>query len=236
MLLEFATQKRKRKTRNCSKGYPCGNSCINKQRKCKKKFSDQAATYAGWLKKNGGDRARVIRKLEDRLRLQRFESAALFDASGRQLLYKDGAAMEVRFTDAEGAMMKDGVLTHNHPDGWSHPQSNPRSRGNSFSSDDLSLAVKTDLAEIRAVSPGYRHSFVRPTKGWGDPDRIDSIIEEADKTVRQTFQQRIYSARNKFEQDLFLATAEAEHWHEVTKIVADKTGAKYTREEYREQK
>lgn len=160
----------------------------------------------------------------------------MFDASGQQLLYKDGAVSEVRFTDAEGAMMKDGVLTHNHPDGWSYPQSNPRSRGNSFSSDDLSLAVKADLAEIRAVSLGYRHSFARPVKGWGDPDKIDSIIEEAETTVRQTFQQYIYSAKNKFEQDLFLATAEALHWHEVTKIVADKIGAKYSREEYREQK
>lgn len=51
LTLQFAA-KRIRKTKNCQKGYGCGNSCINKGRKCKKKFSDQASTYAGWLKKN----------------------------------------------------------------------------------------------------------------------------------------------------------------------------------------
>lgn len=50
-IAEFAA-KRTRKTKNCQKGYGCGNACINKQRKCKKKFGDQASTYAGWLKKN----------------------------------------------------------------------------------------------------------------------------------------------------------------------------------------
>jgi hypothetical protein len=50
-IAEFAS-KRTRKTKNCQKGYGCGNACINKQRKCKKKFGDQASTYAGWLKKN----------------------------------------------------------------------------------------------------------------------------------------------------------------------------------------
>jgi hypothetical protein len=53
LTVKFAA-KRTRKTKNCQKGYGCGNSCINKQRKCKKKFGDQASTYAGWLKKNGG--------------------------------------------------------------------------------------------------------------------------------------------------------------------------------------
>lgn len=45
--------KRIKKARNCSKGYNCGNSCINKQRSCKKKFSDQASNYADWLKLQG---------------------------------------------------------------------------------------------------------------------------------------------------------------------------------------
>ena len=50
--IEFAAKRRKKKTRNCSKGYNCGNSCINKGLKCRRKFSNQASTYADWLKKN----------------------------------------------------------------------------------------------------------------------------------------------------------------------------------------
>lgn len=53
MILEFAVSKRIRKIRKCSKGYNCGNSCINKSLNCKKKFNDQASNYAGWLKKQG---------------------------------------------------------------------------------------------------------------------------------------------------------------------------------------
>ena len=50
--LDFAAKKkRKRNTKTCDKGYNCGNSCINRKHKCRAKFSDQASTYAGWLKK-----------------------------------------------------------------------------------------------------------------------------------------------------------------------------------------
>ena len=51
MILEFAAKRRVRKTKTCKKGYNCGNACIQKERKCRRKFSDQASTYAGWLKK-----------------------------------------------------------------------------------------------------------------------------------------------------------------------------------------
>lgn len=49
LTLNFASKSNK-KTKNCSKGYPCGSACINKGRNCKKKLSDQASNYADWLK------------------------------------------------------------------------------------------------------------------------------------------------------------------------------------------
>lgn len=38
------------KQRNCKKGFPCGKSCINKQRKCRNVLEGQAASFADWLK------------------------------------------------------------------------------------------------------------------------------------------------------------------------------------------
>lgn len=55
-VVDFAVKKRrKKKTRNCTKGYNCGNSCINKGLKCRRKFTDQASNYADWLKKQANN-------------------------------------------------------------------------------------------------------------------------------------------------------------------------------------
>lgn len=43
------------KQRNCKKGYPCGKTCINKKRNCKKKLEGQADNFANWLKIQAGD-------------------------------------------------------------------------------------------------------------------------------------------------------------------------------------
>ncbi len=43
--LDFAAKKK----RNCKNSYPCGNSCISKNKNCRKKLKGQAKTYAGWL-------------------------------------------------------------------------------------------------------------------------------------------------------------------------------------------
>ena len=71
---------RKKKTRTCKKGFNCGNSCINKRKKCKRKFSDQAATYAGWLKKNGSpERGKLYKAIEDSKGIQKKTKKALSD-------------------------------------------------------------------------------------------------------------------------------------------------------------
>lgn len=65
-----------------------------------------------------------------------------------------------------GDKMKDGVLTHNHPSGMV------------FSSEDIILAMKADLAEVRAVTPrGDIYSVKRPADGW--PRGLDHAVEIA---------------------------------------------------------
>lgn len=55
--VSFATKTRsksKAKSRKCKKGYPCGSTCISKNRNCKTALPGQAGTYAAWLKTQQG--------------------------------------------------------------------------------------------------------------------------------------------------------------------------------------
>lgn len=56
MILEFAV-----KTLRCNKGYPCGGSCISRQRSCKKSLQDKSADFADWLKQSA---LRTSRKID----------------------------------------------------------------------------------------------------------------------------------------------------------------------------
>ena len=82
--------------------------------------------------------------------------------------------------------MKNTVMTHNHPSGWDYPDNSVRRIGNSFSRDDLLLAVRYDLSEIRAVTPLYTFVMRRPEKGWGVPiDRFLEVYKEVDGLIRR---------------------------------------------------
>ena len=74
------------------------------------------------------------------------------------------------------------VMTHNHPRGHGYGKDDPRRAGNSFSIQDVSMAIAGGLAELRAVSVGYRHSMKFP-KGWIDREFNEflSYQSEADR-------------------------------------------------------
>ncbi|HEY9737714.1 MAG TPA: hypothetical protein V6D06_15575 [Trichocoleus sp.] len=179
---------------------------------------------------------RQVLALEDRIRKQKFESAGLYDSKGNQLFFKDGESSSVGFTRDEVRQMKNCVLTHNHPSGWKHEPPNPRHKGNSFSPEDLGLAAAANLAEIRAVSRGYRFSMRRPENGWPRWEEMDSAVEEEAATVRKRNTKRINAFLSKGDFEGYAAAiddAEASHWHEVATAVAKRIGAEYTREDYK---
>ena len=82
--------------------------------------------------------------MEDSIRNNSFESAAVFDSSGNLLLRKTGGDHEVRFSKSEAALMKDGVFTHNH--------TGTTDAVSVFSKADINLATKYGLKEMRAVT------------------------------------------------------------------------------------
>lgn len=112
--------------------------------------------------------SRKVIKIEEEIRMNKsFETAVLVNSDGDILIDKRGKSTSVEFTQNECLMMKNGILTHNHPLGWRYNENELGRIGNSFSKADLSMAIAHDLAEIRAVTPLYTFSMKRPDKGWG---------------------------------------------------------------------
>ena len=117
---------------------------------------------------------------------KKYETAVSFDKDGNIILNKPGGSRHVMFTPEECKRMKNTVMTHNHPSGWDYPDNSVRRIGNSFSRDDLLLAVRYDLSEIRAVTPLYTFVMRRPEKGWGVPiDRFLEVYKEVDGLIRR---------------------------------------------------
>ncbi len=62
--------------------------------------------------------------------------------------------------------MKNGILTHNHPFAMKFLDTDPRSFGHSFSEEDIRLACRAELSEIRAVTRKLRFSMKPSPAGW----------------------------------------------------------------------
>lgn len=95
-----------------------------------------------------------IKDTENEIRMNKdFETAVVFSRSGKVLINKRGEKYSVEFTHDEVEKIKDAIVTHNHPRGWSYPEKSLGRIGNSFSIEDINLAVKADAMEMRAVTP-----------------------------------------------------------------------------------
>lgn len=69
-----------------------------------------------------------------------YETAYIYDQKGNLLLQKIGGSHSVAFTENELKLMKDAVVTHNHP------------QNTTFSPDDIYMLKDWNLQELRAVT------------------------------------------------------------------------------------
>ena len=107
-------------------------------------------------------KVKAINGIENRIRKQNFESAALVDNDGNELFFKDGQRSQVGFTRIECAMMRDKTLTHNHP------------RCSMFSDADLKCMAYNGLYEIRATNrDGVTYSMKQASGGYSTSKAID---------------------------------------------------------------
>lgn len=78
----------------------------------------------------------------------------VFDAKGNQLLKLEGDYQTVSIPNIYTQHLKNATVTHNHP------------QGSSFSMQDVQMAVKYDLAELRVVTNVCVYSLQRKLSGW----------------------------------------------------------------------
>lgn len=69
------------------------------------------------------------------------ETGVLFNKDGNIVIDKRGGSRSVQFTKDECLLMNDGIFTHNHPGAWGYSENDIMRIGNSFSIQDIALAV-----------------------------------------------------------------------------------------------
>lgn len=162
---------------------------------------------------------------ERSIRMNRYESIIGIDDGGNILLKKRGGKTGVYVDISEGKKLKDAVITHNHPRALG--KSGILAIGNSFSGEDLHLAVYYNAREIRAVTPTYTFSMKRPKGGWGvSPDKVIKEQRRISNEVRTEYMKYV------LERKLSVTAAdraEVMHFHEVNKRLAKLFGWNYSK-------
>ncbi len=95
-----------------------------------------------------------------------FESAIIFDSHGNVLLKKTGEDHAVGFSEDELKLMKDAVVTHNHPSGVT------------FSPDDIYMAMEYDMQELRATTKDRGTYVLRRNENLHLMPSFDAFVKE----------------------------------------------------------
>ena len=122
-------------------------------------------------------RIKSIQKIENKIRNQNFESAAVVDSEGNQIFFKNGQASQVGFSRLECMQMANNTLTHNHP------------RCSMFSKEDLQCMANNNLYEIRATNrDGTTYSMKRSDNGYSAEKAQDFAKAYGKEYFRATMQ------------------------------------------------
>lgn len=167
---------------------------------------------------------RSILSYEHKQRQEENEAMAFYDDEGNLLYRKQGKRDHVSLRPDE-VPSDNLILTHNHPSALG--QKSYRSIGNSFTPDDMVMAVKFKAKEMRAVTPNYTFSFKRPQGGWNaKQSEVRRAYEDAMRRVREDGEYYYGRARmTDVADERYMAT----YWHKVNKIVAKKFGWNYSK-------
>lgn len=167
---------------------------------------------------------RAVLSYESRQRQEKNEAMAFYDDEGNQLAKVQGKSdhVSIRKDQVPGDNL---ILTHNHPAALG--QTSYRSIGNSFTPDDMVMAVKFKAKEMRAVTPNYTFSFKRPQGGWNAKQtEVRRAYERAMAKVRAEGEYYYGRARmTDVANERYMAT----YWHKVNKLVAKEFGWNYSK-------
>lgn len=171
------------------------------------------------------DLTKAVSDVESNIRQNKsYETGVLFNKDGNIVIDKRGRSRSVQFTKDECLLMNDGIFTHNHPGAWGYAENDIMRIGNSFSIQDIALAVGNNLAEMRAVTPNYTFSMKRPDVGWGiSVEELMKLYNDENRNLRLEFTRRINKGT------LTISQASATHFHILWKRLSKKLGFDYSK-------
>ena len=167
---------------------------------------------------------RSILSYEHTQRQQENEAMAFYDDDGNQLQRIQGKSDHVSIRKDQ-VPAENLIMTHNHPAALG--RTSYRSIGNSFTPDDMVMAVKFKAKEMRAVTPNYTFSFKRPQGGWNAKQiEVRRAYERAMAKVRADGEEYYWRAgQTAVANERYMAT----YWHKVNKLVAKEFGWNYSK-------
>ena len=140
-----------------------------------------------------------LRKYEQSIKNQKFESAGLYDSKGSLLFKKDGGKDQVKFEWYETHQMKGNYLTHNHPS------------DSSFSKADIQVLAGSGLSEIRAVTK-TRTFVMKSNKHYTDKKDFSTLKRDISKSERKVMSNLSNKYRNG---EITKKQYEEMGWHET---------------------
>ncbi|WP_202412764.1 hypothetical protein [Duganella lactea] len=149
--------------------------------------------------------------IEEKIRHDKLETAALIDTDGRVLAQAQGRPDQVSVPIEALASARGALFTHNHPG------------GTSFSVEDILNAADFGFSEIRVVTALQRFSMM-PGKAWPDPVEIEKAYNAVLGHAKLDAHNRVTAG------ELQAKFKGAETMHIVWERLAKQLGMKYTRE------
>lgn len=161
--------------------------------------------------------AKAIDKFSKEIQPLDHEKLALIDSNGKTARTINGVEDHIDIKAGDMYMCAGKIMVHNHPSSCS------------FSEEDISMACKTNLSEIRAVGKNGTVYSMRPPEGnstftvdFGN-DKIIPSVNKHDVLLTEKFTKEIRNNAITLEQ------ANQSHFHELWKAVAAETGLRYSK-------
>jgi hypothetical protein len=161
-----------------------------------------------------------IEDYEDTIKDLPREKFAVISSKDGSILYEspEGEVDRVPIPVRVKPLIKGNIFTHNHP--------RADSPGLSFSNTDIKVASYFEAKEMRAVSPGYRHSIKPPPNGWNARffNRVwNPAYEQNLANIVGDWQRKMSTG------EATINEANEQAPHQVAEKTAKETGAIYTR-------
>jgi hypothetical protein len=165
---------------------------------------------------------KAVESVESNIRLNSKESGHVFNMSGELIYSNTGNHNSVAVIESRPGLFKDTIFTHNHPSGASYAGTKDIRRiGNSFSIQDILVATRYNMAEMRAVTPEMAFVMKRPGTGWPSEEALKTEFNKQNIAVYNMLYGRVQNGTASIKQ------ATVVHYHWVWTRVAKKLGLTY---------